>query len=120
VNGWNVYVIDVLAVLGTASISLAIGWVLRASNPIMKIHAASKAVVTGALLIVVASCLTGQWDVALRALLVGVFLLVTSPISAHALARLALTTRESGRHAHVEPRPARDPLPRASRDSHRP
>lgn len=117
-SGWTAYAIDVLVLLGTASATLAIAWVIGASNPFMKIHAAAKAVTMAPLLIVVSSCLTGRWDVAGRAILVGVFLLVTAPIGAHALGRLALLDRR-GRDARVEHRPARDPLPRATRGSTR-
>jgi multicomponent Na+:H+ antiporter subunit G len=60
-----------------------------------QLHAASKAVVLGIVAFLVASLAAGDGAIAARATLIAVFLLLTTPVGAHAIARAA--------HAQEEP-----------------
>ncbi len=80
----------VLLVGAMFSLLAALG-VLRLGDLYMRLHAASKAGVVGAgLMLLAAGIVSGDGAIFLRALLGVVFLLLATPISAHLLARAAL------------------------------
>lgn len=54
-----------------------------------RLHAAAKAVFLGVISLLIASTVTGDPAIILRALLTGAFLLLTAPVSAHVIARAA-------------------------------
>ena len=60
-----------------------------------QLHAASKAVVLGVVAFLAASLAAGDGAIAARAVLIAIFLLLTTPVGAHAIARAA--------HARGEP-----------------
>ncbi len=63
--------------------------IVRMPDTYLKLHAASKMVGLGALPLLLASALTGAEGHALRVAPIALFLLVTTPISAHMVARAA-------------------------------
>lgn len=89
------YIAALLLVLGAAfSLIAAIG-VLRFPDVYVRLHAASKAGIVGAGLILFAVALISlDGTIVLRALLGIAFLLLSTPISAHLLARAALKSGE--------------------------
>lgn len=88
---------DTLLILGTAAITLSIGGIIYLPDPYVKIHSASKALTLGVFLILLTSWVISEADVIGRAMLVGLFLLLTAPVGAHALARLEAQLREDER-----------------------
>lgn len=85
---WSLIVADIVVVAGTIALTLAVLGVLRIPDPNAKLHAATKGVVLGALVILAASIPGGSGDIIARAILVGVLLLTTSAASTHALGKL--------------------------------
>jgi multicomponent Na+:H+ antiporter subunit G len=84
------YVGDALVILGLLMMTVAVYGMIRMRELYNRIHAASKAVFLGVLPIIVAAAMHAQsWEVVGRAVLVSAFLLLTSPISAHAMVRAA-------------------------------
>ena len=88
-----IYISAVLLLCGSLLSAIAALGILRFPDIYTRLHAASKAGPLGAGLILLgvafASC---DWAIAVRCLLGLVFLIVTSPVSAHLLARAALRT----------------------------
>lgn len=92
----------VLVASGLAAIVLGVIGIVRLPDPYSKLHAASKAASLGLVLVLGASLGTGDPATVGRAALIAVFLLVTSPVSAHAI---ALAARVRG-----EPLATQDPI----------
>ena len=85
--------VAVVAALGCGLILLAAVGLLRMGDVFTRMQAASKASALGAALVLVAAGASfGDLAVLLRALLVVVFLLLTTPIAAHAIGRAAWRT----------------------------
>lgn len=85
---WSLWAADLLAIAGTLVLTLAVIGIVREPNPNVKIHATSLAAMLGLPLVLGAALFSGQMDLILRAMLVGVFSGLTSPIGTHELARL--------------------------------
>ena len=86
----------VLIVIGSVFGLLAAIGVLRLPDLYTRLHAASKAGAVGGGLILLAIALaSGDAAIALRAILGIVFLLLTTPISAHLLSRAALRSGQT-------------------------
>lgn len=87
--------------------------VIRMPDTYTRLHAASKMVVLGAMPLLLASAFTGDKEVVLRVALIAVFLLLTTPVSAHVVGRAAYqrsermrvpeSVDESGREPRVAP-----------------
>lgn len=88
------YAADVLVIAGMLLLSFAVYGLLRAPGSYLKLHAASAGILFGLLPILGAAALTGGREVALRAALIAVLLLLTAPISGHVIAK-AVHQRES-------------------------
>jgi multicomponent Na+:H+ antiporter subunit G len=87
------YISVALMLCGSLLSAIAALGILRFPDVYTRLHAASKAGPLGAGLILLgAAFASGDWGIAIRCLLGLVFLLVTSPVSAHLLARAALRT----------------------------
>lgn len=85
------YVAAVLLLVGSVFSAIAALGILRFPDVYTRLHAASKAGPLGAGLILLAvGFASGDWAIALRCVLGLAFLIVTSPVSAHLLARSAL------------------------------
>jgi len=92
--GVRLLIVDALVLGGVAGLTLAVVGVVRLRDAFAKVHAASTAVVLGVALVLLAAIVGGGNAVAARALLVGGFLLLTAPVSTHALVRLTRLDRE--------------------------
>ncbi len=83
------YLADVLVVLGVFVMTVGVYGVIRMPDTYTRLHAASKAVFLGVVSLLVASAVTGDEEIILRAVLVAAFLILTTPVSAHVIARAA-------------------------------
>ena len=83
------YGADVLVILGVFVMTVGVYGVIRLPDTYTRLHAASKAVFLGIVSLLVASVVTGDKEIILRAALLGVFLILTTPVSAHVIARAA-------------------------------
>ena len=92
-QAWLPWVADGLAVLGLVVLTISVYGILRVRDIKIQLHAAGKAGTLGVLPIAIAATLDSDSSSILKALLVGGFLLLTTPIVAH----------EIGRAAHTEP-----------------
>lgn len=63
--------------------------VVRMPDTYTRLHVASKMVFLGAMPLLLASALTGGREVILRVVLIGFFILLTTPVSAHMVGRAA-------------------------------
>ena len=79
------YLADALVIFGTLVITLGVYGMLRLPDTYNRLHAASKAVVLGVVLLLVASVVTADLDIILRVVLIAFFLLITTPVSAHVI-----------------------------------
>ncbi len=87
------YVAAVLMLIGALLSALAVLGILRFPDVYTRLHAASKAGPLGAGLILLAVGLdSADWAIMVRCGLGFLFLILTSPVSAHLLARAALRT----------------------------
>jgi multicomponent Na+:H+ antiporter subunit G len=83
------WVADALVILGILMMTLGVYGVVRMPDTYTRLHVASKMVSLGAMPLLLASALTGGQEVILRVILIGFFLLVTTPVSAHMVGRAA-------------------------------
>jgi multicomponent Na+:H+ antiporter subunit G len=88
-----IYVAVTLMLIGSLLSALAALGILRFPDVYTRLHAASKAGPLGAGLILLAvGVASGDWAIAIRCVMGLLFLVLTSPVSAHLLARAALRT----------------------------
>lgn len=89
-----------LIALGTIfCLSATIG-VIRFPDVYTRLHAGTKCLTAGALLILLGvGILEGSWPMTGRVLLIAVFFLATNPIAGHAVARASY--RQSDTHPHI-------------------
>lgn len=86
--GLELYIGGVLLLLGAAFTLLAAIGVVRLPDLYTRMHAASKAgAVGGGLILIAVAVLSQDASVSMRAVIGVVFLLLTTPVSAHLLAR---------------------------------
>ena len=91
----QLYLAAALILAGSLFSLLAAVGVVRLPDLLTRMHAASKAGVVGAGLILLAiAVVSGDSAIVLRAILGILFLALTTPVSAHLLARAALKARE--------------------------
>jgi multicomponent Na+:H+ antiporter subunit G len=90
------YVAVVLLLIGSVLSALAALGILRFPDVYTRLHAASKAGPLGAGVILLAVAFaSGDWSIAVRCVLGLLFLIITSPVSAHLVARAALRSGTS-------------------------
>jgi multicomponent Na+:H+ antiporter subunit G len=85
---------DVLVLLGLVVTTLGVIGIFRMPDTYTQLHATSKAVFLGIIALLVASLATRDGSIAARALLIAGFLVLTTPVGAHVIARAAYRTRE--------------------------
>ena len=85
---------DALVILAIAVMTVGVYGVRRMPDVYTQLHATSKAVFLGVIAILVASAVSGDPAIILRLVLIGAFLLLTTPVSAHVVARAAYRRRE--------------------------
>ncbi len=83
------YVADALVVLGVFIMTVGVYGAIRMPDTYTKLHSMSKAVFLGVISFCASSLVTGDPAIILRAILISAFLIVTTPISALAIARAA-------------------------------
>ena len=80
---------DVLVVLGVFIMTVGVYGMVRLPDTYTRLHATSKAVVLGVIVLLAASVVTGDPEIVYRVFLIAVFLILTTPVSAHVIARAA-------------------------------
>lgn len=85
---------DGLVVLGLVAVTVSVVGIVRLPGVLMRVHAAGQAVLVGVLLMLMGAVGSGEGKLVGRAALVGFFLMLTAPVSAHAIARAAVRTGE--------------------------
>lgn len=85
---------DALVLLGVVVMTIGVYGLFRMPDVYTQLHAASKAVFLGVVALLVASVATREPAIVLRAALIAAFLVVTTPVAAHAVARAAFQRRE--------------------------
>lgn len=83
------WIADALVVLGVFVMTIGVYGIIRMPDTYTKLHAASKAVFLGVISLLLASTVTGDPAIIYRVALIGAFLLLTTPVSSHAIARAA-------------------------------
>ncbi|CAA9447232.1 Na(+) H(+) antiporter subunit G [uncultured Rubrobacteraceae bacterium] len=83
------YLADALVVLGVFVMTVGLYGVIRMPDTYTRLHAASKVVFLGIVSLLVASAVTWDREIILRASLIAAFLVLTTPVSAHVIARAA-------------------------------
>jgi multicomponent Na+:H+ antiporter subunit G len=80
---------DGLVILGVAIMTISVYGAFRMPDIYTRLHGTSKGVFLGVVSLLLASVVTGQREIIARVVLIGVFLILTTPVSAHAIARAA-------------------------------
>lgn len=88
------YLADALVILGVWVMTVGVYGVIRMPDTYTRLHAASKAAFLGVVSLCASSVVTGDPAIIYRAMLIGAFLLVTTPISAFVVARAAYLREE--------------------------
>lgn len=83
------WVADALVLLGVFGMTVGIYGIVRMPDVYNKLHAASKVVFLGVTMLLIASAVTSDAGIILRAILIGVFLILTTPVSAHVVGKAA-------------------------------
>jgi multicomponent Na+:H+ antiporter subunit G len=83
------YAADALVVLGLVVMTAGVYGLVRMPDVYTKVHAASKAVFLGAIALLVASTVSEEPAIIYRAILIGVALLITTPIASHVIVKAA-------------------------------
>lgn len=90
----DVWVVDVLVVLGVALVAISVFGMLWLPDLYTRLHAASKGGFVGTALIVMAALVMGGPGMVSHGLLILIFMVLTAPISAHAIGHAAWQARE--------------------------
>lgn len=91
---WRDILSTVLIIFGLGVLTLSVYGMLKMPDVYTRIHAASKAAFLGITPFLIAACLTGNTAMITRAILIGLFLLLTTPISGHIIGQAAYLTNE--------------------------
>ncbi len=91
---WLPWLIDVLVLVGLFITTVVLVGLFRMPDIYTRLHAASKAVVLGTIPLLLSIALLGDPAITVRALLIGCLILLTTPVSSHAIARAAFLRRE--------------------------
>ncbi|HET8523489.1 MAG TPA: monovalent cation/H(+) antiporter subunit G, partial [Thermomicrobiales bacterium] len=83
------WIADALVLLGVTVMTIGMYGIYRMPDLYTRLHAASKSAFLGVISLAVASMFAGQAAITERAILIGVLLLLTTPVSAHVIARAA-------------------------------
>jgi multicomponent Na+:H+ antiporter subunit G len=91
---WVALIADLLVVLAVFVMTIGVYGVFRMPDTYTKLHASSKAVFLGVIGLLAASAVTGGGGSLGRLLLIGVFLVLTTPVAAHVIGRAAYSRDE--------------------------
>ena len=89
------YFADALVLLGLCALTVGVYGVIRMPGTFLKVHASSKAVFLGLIPLLAAAAATGDLAMIYRAVLIATLLLLTTPISAHAITKAAYQRGET-------------------------
>jgi multicomponent Na+:H+ antiporter subunit G len=89
-----IWLTDALVLFGVLLTVLSVYGMLWMPDVYTRLHAASKGAFVGVLVLLAATWTTGDPKIVGRSLLVAVFLILTNPVSAHAIGRAAFLGRE--------------------------
>jgi multicomponent Na+:H+ antiporter subunit G len=89
------YFADALVLLGLCALTVGVYGVIRMPGTFLKLHASSKTVFLGVIPLLVAAAATGDPAMIYRAVLIATLLLLTTPISAHAITKAAYQRGEA-------------------------
>ena len=89
------YFVDALVLLGLCALTVGVYGVIRMPSTFLKVHASSKAVFLGLIPMLAAAAVTGDLAMIYRAVLIATLLLLTTPISAHAITKAAYQRSEA-------------------------
>ncbi len=78
---------DALVVVGVTIMTIGVYGVIRMPDLYTQLHAASKSVFVGVVSLCLASIVTGDTAIVARVFLIAILLLLTTPVSAHVIAR---------------------------------
>ena len=109
---WLAWTADLLVVGGLLVVTVGVAGFARMPDVYNKLHAASKTVVFGVAALLVASAATLDPALIARSALVAGFLVLTAPVSAHAVARSAYERGEPAPYQADDPgdgEPDREP-----------
>ena len=101
------WIADGLILLGVIVMTIGVVGIARMPDVFTKIHAASKSVFLGVCSILVAVSLSGEPSLIGRAVLIAAFLLLTTPVAAHELARAVVRAEHHAERRQQESRLAR-------------
>lgn len=85
---------DVLVIFGLFVMTIGVYGIVRMPDTYTRLHVASKMVFLGMMPLLLASAATGDPEIIFRVILIGVFLLLTTPVSAHVVGRAAFQRRQ--------------------------
>ncbi len=85
---------DALVIFGVFIMTIGVYGMIRLPDTYTRLHAASKAVVLGVISLLLASVVTGDPKIIFRVVLIAAFLVLTTPVSAHVIARAAYARGE--------------------------
>ncbi len=93
-TGWLPWLTDALVILGVAVMTVGVYGVFRMPDVYTELHAASKAVFLGVIVLVAASVGTLDGAIVARGALIALFLVATTPVAAHTIALAAYRSGE--------------------------
>ena len=79
----------VLVIIGVFGMTVGVYGMMRMPDVYNKLHASSKVVFLGVIMLLLASAVTGEAEIIYRVLLIGVFLVLTTPVAAHVVGKAA-------------------------------
>ncbi len=80
---------DALVILGVFGMTVGIYGMMRMPDVYNKLHASSKVVFLGVMMLLIASAVTANAEIIYRVLIIGVFLVLTTPVAAHVVGKSA-------------------------------
>lgn len=89
------FLADALVIVGVFIMSVGVYGAIRMPDTYTKLHAMSKAVFLGVVSLCASSVVTGDPAIIYRVVLISIFLLITTPISAFVIARAAFLGGET-------------------------
>lgn len=90
---WRHYLADTIVLFGLVAMTIAVIAMARIPDIYARLHIVTKGIVIGVTVVVLGTAVASEgWGIT-RAVLVGAFLVLTAPVSAHALARLEAERR---------------------------
>lgn len=93
-GAWTAWLADALVLLALLVMTVGVYGLHRMPDVYTQLHATSKAVFLGVIAVLAAAALTGELPIIARAVLISAALMLTTPISAHVVARAAFLLRE--------------------------